>query len=178
MGDLGATFAGIVTDGSLLLAIAVAALVGLISFASPCVLPLVPGYLGYVAGLTGASAAQPSALATDRITSTTGAIGTAAARPSRSDRRRVLAGALLGQILTNAADRADVDVDDIEVLRAEMVVWNDGSLGCPEPGMMYTQALVDGYHVVLDADGTELDYRATTTGDYRFCENPGPPSGG
>ena len=86
--------------------------------------------------------------------------------------------ALLGQILTNAADRADVDVDDIEVLRAEMVVWNDGSLGCPEPGMMYTQALVDGYHVVLDADGTELDYRATTTGDYRFCENPGPPSGG
>ena len=46
MGDLGATFAGIVTDGSLLLAMAVAALVGLISFASPCVLPLVPGYLG------------------------------------------------------------------------------------------------------------------------------------
>jgi cytochrome c-type biogenesis protein len=60
VGDLGATFAGIVTDGSLLLAVAVAALVGLISFASPCVLPLVPGYLGYVAGLTGASATAPS----------------------------------------------------------------------------------------------------------------------
>jgi cytochrome c-type biogenesis protein len=31
----------------------VAALAGLVSFASPCVLPLVPGYLGYVTGLTG-----------------------------------------------------------------------------------------------------------------------------
>ncbi|MGX5655173.1 cytochrome c biogenesis CcdA family protein [Geodermatophilus nigrescens] len=53
MSGLGETFAGIVTDGSLLLAVAVAALVGLISFASPCCLPLVPGYLGYIAGLAG-----------------------------------------------------------------------------------------------------------------------------
>ena len=57
MSDLGASFADIVTDGSLLLAVAVAALVGLISFASPCCLPLVPGYLGYVAGLAGGNAA-------------------------------------------------------------------------------------------------------------------------
>jgi hypothetical protein len=42
MGDLGVTFAGIVTGGSLLLAIAVAALLGLIGFASPRVLPVVP----------------------------------------------------------------------------------------------------------------------------------------
>lgn len=42
-----------VTTGPLLVAIAVAGLVGLIGFLSPCVLPLVPGYLSYVAGLTG-----------------------------------------------------------------------------------------------------------------------------
>lgn len=41
-----------VASGALPLAIAVAALAGLISFASPCVLPLVPGYLGYVTGLS------------------------------------------------------------------------------------------------------------------------------
>nr|WP_239479118.1 cytochrome c biogenesis CcdA family protein [Rothia sp. ZJ1223] len=41
-------------DGSLWVALPLAALAGLVSFASPCVLPLVPGYLGYVAGLTGA----------------------------------------------------------------------------------------------------------------------------
>ncbi|MDT4914859.1 MAG: cytochrome c-type biosis protein [Pseudonocardiales bacterium] len=52
-------FAHTVTDGPLLLAAGVAALVGLIGFLSPCVLPLVPGYLSYVAGLSG-DAAKPS----------------------------------------------------------------------------------------------------------------------
>ena len=47
-------FAEVVQDGSLLLAVPVAVLAGLVSFLSPCVLPLVPGYLGYVTGLTGA----------------------------------------------------------------------------------------------------------------------------
>lgn len=42
-----------VFDGSLLLAVPVAAAAGLVSFLSPCVLPLVPGYLGYVTGLSG-----------------------------------------------------------------------------------------------------------------------------
>lgn len=46
-------FAEIALDGSLLLAAPVAVLAGLVSFLSPCVLPLVPGYLGYVTGLGG-----------------------------------------------------------------------------------------------------------------------------
>ena len=45
-----------VVSGALPLAVAVAALAGLVSFASPCVLPLVPGFLGYVSGLTGDAA--------------------------------------------------------------------------------------------------------------------------
>lgn len=48
-----------VTDGPLLVAAGVAALVGVIGFLSPCVLPLVPGYLSYVAGLSG-DGARPS----------------------------------------------------------------------------------------------------------------------
>jgi cytochrome c-type biogenesis protein len=51
---MGNTFAGIAESGPLLLAIAVAAIAGLVSFLSPCVLPLVPGYLSYVTGLAGA----------------------------------------------------------------------------------------------------------------------------
>ena len=49
-------FTHAVTDGPLLVAAGVAALVGLVGFLSPCVLPLVPGYLSYVAGLSGADA--------------------------------------------------------------------------------------------------------------------------
>ena len=48
------SFADVVSDGSLLLAVPVAFLVGLISFLSPCTLPLVPGYLSYVTGMVGA----------------------------------------------------------------------------------------------------------------------------
>lgn len=43
-------------SGPLLLAAAVAVLAGAVSFASPCVVPLVPGYLAYLAGLVGAEA--------------------------------------------------------------------------------------------------------------------------
>lgn len=43
-----------VINGSLLLAIPIALFAGLVSFFSPCVLPLVPGYLSYVTGVSGA----------------------------------------------------------------------------------------------------------------------------
>jgi cytochrome c-type biogenesis protein len=42
-----------VTSGSLMLAFPIAAAAGLVSFLSPCVLPLVPGYLSYVTGMSG-----------------------------------------------------------------------------------------------------------------------------
>lgn len=47
-----------VLDGALLLALPVAVLGGLVSFFSPCVLPLVPGYLSYVTGVTGSDLAE------------------------------------------------------------------------------------------------------------------------
>jgi cytochrome c-type biogenesis protein len=85
---VGETFRALVTDGPLLVAAAVAALVGLISFASPCVLPLVPGYLSYVAGLVGTGGAGSAG--------GTGSGGTATAvRTEVSPRTRMVLGALL-----------------------------------------------------------------------------------
>jgi cytochrome c-type biogenesis protein len=51
---MGEAFAELVRGGPLLLAVGAAVLAGLVSFLSPCVLPLVPGYLSYVTGLAGA----------------------------------------------------------------------------------------------------------------------------
>jgi cytochrome c-type biogenesis protein len=51
---MGEKFAVIASTGPLLLAVLVAAIAGLVSFMSPCILPLVPGYLSYVTGLAGA----------------------------------------------------------------------------------------------------------------------------
>jgi len=53
------------------------------------------------------------------------------------------------QVTADLAGRLGVAETDIEVLRVEAVTWPDGSLGCPEPGKMYTQALVEGQRVVL-----------------------------
>jgi cytochrome c-type biogenesis protein len=50
---MGTTFGDLATSGPLAFAIGGAALAGLVSFLSPCVLPLVPGYLSYVTGLAG-----------------------------------------------------------------------------------------------------------------------------
>lgn len=55
--DLASSVQETVTGGALLIALPLAILAGLVSFASPCVLPLVPGYLSYITGLTGAELA-------------------------------------------------------------------------------------------------------------------------
>jgi cytochrome c-type biogenesis protein len=51
--------AHLITSGPVLLAIPVAAAAGAITFLSPCCLPLVPGYLSYVTGMTGTAAGGP-----------------------------------------------------------------------------------------------------------------------
>jgi cytochrome c-type biogenesis protein len=53
---VGDSFARVVVDGPFVVAALVAAVAGLVSFLSPCVLPLVPGYLSYVGGLSGTEA--------------------------------------------------------------------------------------------------------------------------
>jgi len=68
----------LVTSGPLILAIPVAAAAGAVTFLSPCCLPLVPGYLSYITGMSGAGAAGSAAAGTGAEAGT-GAAGTAAA---------------------------------------------------------------------------------------------------
>jgi cytochrome c-type biogenesis protein len=57
--SVGSSFQHTVTSGPLLLALPVALAAGVVSFLSPCVVPLVPGYLSYVTGLSGADIDDP-----------------------------------------------------------------------------------------------------------------------
>jgi cytochrome c-type biogenesis protein len=84
----------LISDGPLLVAAAVAALAGLISFASPCVLPLVPGYLSYVTGLvgTGSRAATTASAPAPAGASVATAVRTT---DERSTRGRMVLGAAL-----------------------------------------------------------------------------------
>lgn len=100
MSELGSAFAAIVTDGSLFLAVLVAALVGLVSFASPCCLPLVPGYLSYLAGLAGAESGAEESAPLDRAPADA-PVATPVLAPSAPasvgvrGRRRLLVGSVL-----------------------------------------------------------------------------------
>jgi hypothetical protein len=76
--------------------------------------------------------------------------------------------AVLASVIDAAAAETGVDPADVTVINAEAVTWSDGSLGCPEPGVLYTQALIDGYRVVVEAGGQALDYRIGN-GEPRLC---------
>ncbi|MGW4088258.1 cytochrome c biogenesis CcdA family protein [Nocardia sp. NPDC004750] len=80
---VGDSFQQTAASGPLLLALGACLLAGLVSFASPCVVPLVPGYLSYLAGLVGAEAPPAT------VAEATGGRVATAARPPRSGRMRV-----------------------------------------------------------------------------------------
>ncbi len=69
-----------------------------------------------------------------------------------------------------------VTTDQLRVVSAESVTFNDGSLGCPTPGVQYTQAQVEGMRVVVEADARQFDFRFGRTDTPTLCENPGPRS--
>lgn len=93
---MGETFAGIVGSGPLLLGIAVAAVAGLVSFFSPCILPLVPGYLAYVTGMSGADLdATTRPAPPTRARNCHDAAVAVAPLPTIRLRSRILAGGLL-----------------------------------------------------------------------------------
>lgn len=83
-----------------------------------------------------------------------------------------------------AAAKADLSeetgaaADDIRLVSMELTTWSDGGLGCPEPGMMYTQALVDGYILLLQVDDTVYSYHTAGTTSFVRCESGRPTSFG
>jgi hypothetical protein len=80
--------------------------------------------------------------------------------------------AIVAAAVDDLAERLAVATEAVELVEFERVTWNDGSLGCPQPGMMYTQALVDGSRTVLEVDGVTYDYHAGKDDKPFLCENP------
>lgn len=63
-----------------------------------------------------------------------------------------------------------VDAASAKVVSAESVTWNDSSLGCPTPGGMYSQALVEGMRVIVETGGRQYDYRFGSGDSATLCE--------
>ncbi|MEE6281511.1 hypothetical protein [Georgenia sunbinii] len=78
--------------------------------------------------------------------------------------------------VADLAEHLGIAPDDVSVVSLESVTWPDGSLGCPQPGMSYTQALVPGTRLVLGAEGAEYAYHAGSEPDLTRCDRPQQPA--
>lgn len=103
-----------------------------------------------------------------------------AAAQSASDRPAVVAPARLlsadpglkkavDAALADAARRSGGDEAKPSVVSAEAVVWPDGGLGCPEPGVVYTMAPVPGYRIRVRSGEILLEYHAGRRGNVVLC---------
>jgi hypothetical protein len=79
---------------------------------------------------------------------------------------------ILEAVVAEAARLASVPADQVAVVRAEPAVWSDGSLGCPQPDTMYTQAIVNGYWIILQAGTVPYDFRVANDGSFTLCPHP------
>jgi hypothetical protein len=72
-------------------------------------------------------------------------------------------------VVADAARRFQVAESAVVLSRAEQVTWNDGSLGCPQPGQMYTQMLVTGYRIVATTSAGQMEYHTDSHGFVVTC---------
>ena len=77
---------------------------------------------------------------------------------------------LVDQAVADLASRLKIDASSIVTVSAQAMSWPDGSLGCPQPGMLYTQVMVDGALIELSVDGTSYSYHSGASGAPFLCQ--------
>jgi len=82
---------------------------------------------------------------------------------------------LIEKAKADLAQRLSIQRGDITLVEAKAVTWSDGSLGCPQPDMVYAQVLTPGYLVKLKYDIHEFEYHAGKNGSLTYCRSPIPP---
>ena len=78
---------------------------------------------------------------------------------------------LVNDAVADVASQTGMAAADITILQANTVNWASGALGCPEGDRAYTQALVPGILVILDADGTIFRYHGREGQELFHCPN-------
>lgn len=71
--------------------------------------------------------------------------------------------------LEDLASRLGIDQGSIQIQEARRVTWRSGAIGCPQPDLGYTQALVPGLRITLRSDGRTFHYHAAGNGQPFYC---------
>ena len=82
---------------------------------------------------------------------------------------------LIEKATADLAQRLSIPASQINTREIRGVFWPDDSLGCPQPGVTYTQAPAPGYLIILESNGGGFEYHANLHDYVFYCENPTPP---
>jgi hypothetical protein len=80
--------------------------------------------------------------------------------------------ALVETARADLARRLGVDLAAVEVVEARAVIWPDGAIGCPQPGLAYPQVQVEGLFIRLRVAGRTYDYHSGGRRPLFLCEHP------
>jgi hypothetical protein len=73
--------------------------------------------------------------------------------------------------LQDAATHLGVGKDQLRVDQAEARQWPDSSLGCPRPGMLYSQIVTPGFLIIISsASGKQLEYHTDAGAHVVLCK--------
>jgi hypothetical protein len=79
---------------------------------------------------------------------------------------------LVNGMAQDLARRLGVKEPDLQVMTVQSVLWDDSSLGCPQPERAYLPAQVQGVRVVFQHAGRAYQYHGSDRGDFVYCEHP------
>jgi hypothetical protein len=82
---------------------------------------------------------------------------------------------LIEKAKEDLAQRLAISISQINLIETKEVFWADTSLGCPQPGISYTQVQTPGHLIILESNGNEFEYHANIHNYVFYCEDPTPP---
>lgn len=81
----------------------------------------------------------------------------------------IVASPIVQTAIADLRERLSDPAAEVTVVSVEEVDWPDGSIGCPQPGMVYTQAIVNGTKIVLKHAGIRYDYHQGGSREVFYC---------
>lgn len=79
---------------------------------------------------------------------------------------------MLSRMSRDLQQRLGTPTSAFQVLNVQSVVWDDSSLGCPQPGLAYLPAQTPGVRVVFGYEGKSYQYHGSDRGNFVYCEHP------
>lgn len=68
-----------------------------------------------------------------------------------------------------AATQLGVNPDQLQVTEVQAQQWPDASLGCPQPGQLYSQVVTPGYIVMITNRGRQFEYHTDSRSHATLC---------